>query len=166
MALMTDRLALPLLAAAQAQKEATHNEALALLDALVQPVVVAVAPVEVPEAPRPGQGWIVGPAPAAAWTGQASALAIWTSGGWRFVQPFEGMSVWSLASATPWRFGSGAWVDGVIAGSALVLNGLQLVGPRGAAIAGPVGGGVVDAQARTAISLIISAMETHGLIAK
>ncbi len=32
MTLMTDRLALPLLAAAQAHKEATHNEALALLD--------------------------------------------------------------------------------------------------------------------------------------
>jgi len=33
----TPRLALPLLAVAQAQKEVTHNEALALLDLLVQP---------------------------------------------------------------------------------------------------------------------------------
>ncbi|WP_312846581.1 hypothetical protein [Sphingopyxis sp. PET50] len=37
----TARLALPLLAMAQAQKEVTHNEALTLLDLLVQPVVEA-----------------------------------------------------------------------------------------------------------------------------
>ena len=48
MTLQTDRFALPLLATAQAQKEMTHNEALALLDAVVQPVVVAVAPASVP----------------------------------------------------------------------------------------------------------------------
>ena len=37
----TDRLRLPRLAAAQAQKEMTHNEALTLLDAAVQATVVA-----------------------------------------------------------------------------------------------------------------------------
>ncbi len=166
MTLTTDRLALPLLAAAQAQKEVTHNEALALLDSLVQPVVVAVAPAKVPEAPTPGQGWIVGPTPAGAWTGRAGALAIWTTGGWRFVSPFDGMSVWSLASATWWRFDLGAWANGVVTGTALVLDGLQLVGLRGAPIASPLGGSVVDVQARKVISVMISAMEAHGLIAK
>ena len=39
---VTDRFALPLLAAAQAQKEVTHNEALARVDALLHAVVVAV----------------------------------------------------------------------------------------------------------------------------
>ena len=38
----TSRLGLPTLAAAQAQKEMTHNEALTLLDVAVQPVVAAV----------------------------------------------------------------------------------------------------------------------------
>ena len=39
---MTDRLLLPLLATAQAQKEVTHNEALTLVDLLLAPVVEAV----------------------------------------------------------------------------------------------------------------------------
>ena len=38
----TPRWALPLLAAGQAEKELTHNEALLLLDMAVQPSVVAV----------------------------------------------------------------------------------------------------------------------------
>ena len=38
----TSRFALPLLAAGQADKELTHNEALACLDILLQPVVQAV----------------------------------------------------------------------------------------------------------------------------
>ena len=54
MTLQTDRLSLPLLAVAQAQKEATHNEALVLIDALVQPVVVSVAPASVPLASTAG----------------------------------------------------------------------------------------------------------------
>lgn len=161
----TDRLMLPLLAAAQAQKEVTHNEALALIDALIQPVVVAVAPPDVPAAPTPGQGWIVGPSPAGAWTGQAQALAVWTVGGWRFVLPFEGMTIWSLSDSKPWRYGPTGWVNGILTGTSLVLNGVQLVGPRAAAIAVPVGGTVVDVQARAAVANILSALRTHGLIA-
>ncbi len=166
MTLTTDRLALPLLAAAQAQKEVTHNEALALLDALVQPVVVAVAPSALPAAPTPGQSWIVGPAPTGPWSGQAGALAIWTAGGWRFVPAFDGMAVWSLADSHAWRSGSGVWTGGVVSGTSLVLNGVQILGARGAAIEKPVGGDVVDITARTAISSLISAMASHGLIAK
>ena len=165
MNLNTDRLALPLLAAAQAQKEVTHNEALALLDALIQPVVVAVAPSAVPVAPTPGQGWIVGALPTGAWAGQALALAVWTTGGWRFVPPFEGMTIWSLTEATTWRYLSTGWTNGVLTGTSLVLNGVQLVGARATAIAAPVGGTVIDVQARAAISAILSSLGTHGLIA-
>ncbi len=164
MMLKTDRLGLPLLAAAQAQKEVTHNEALAQLDALVQPVVVAVAPPDVPAAPMPGQAWIVGSAPVGAWAGQAHALATWTSGGWRFAPPFDGMTIWSLADATSWRRESAAWSKGVVTGTSLVLNGVPVLGARGAAIAEPAGGPLVDEQARTAISAIISALRGHGLI--
>ena len=45
------------------------------------------------------------------------------------------------------------------------VDGLQVVGSRGAAIPTPTGGGTVDAEARTAIGSILSAMRTHGLIA-
>ncbi len=51
---ITDRLALVLIAPGQAQKEMTHNEALARLDIMVQAVVQSVAPASVPASPMLG----------------------------------------------------------------------------------------------------------------
>jgi len=165
MALQTDRLALPLLATAQAQKEMTHNEALTLLDAVVQPVVVAVAPTSVPASPVAGQGWVVGASPTGAWAGRAGALAVWTAGGWRFVAPFEGMEVWSIVDSMSFRRVGPAWVAGALRGRTLTLDGVQVVGPRGTAITTPSGGTTVDAEARAVISTMLGALRMHGLIA-
>jgi Protein of unknown function (DUF2793) len=165
MPLQTDRLSLPLLAVAQAQKEMTHNEALALLDAIVQPVVVAVAPASIPASPVPGQAWIVGAAATGAWAGHDHSLAVWTSGGWRFVAPFEGMTVWSLAQGMIVRRPAWAWIAGALTGSTLSLSGLQVVGARAAAIANPAGGTTIDSEARAALSSILAALRAHGLIA-
>src|SRR3546814_7062671 len=87
----TARFQLPLLAAAQAQKEVTHNEALTLLDALVQPVVEAGPQNSPPLAPAVGQCWLVGAAPTAEWSEAAGTIALWTAGGWRFAAPFAGI---------------------------------------------------------------------------
>lgn len=160
----TDRLGLPLLAAAQAQKEMTHNEALALLDAAVQAVVVALAPGTVPAAPVPGQGWIVGTGATGAWAGQDGALALWTGGGWRFVAPFDGMTVWSLADGMAARRIGGVWQIGIIAAAGLFVNGDQVIGARRPAIPDPAEGPVIDGAARGAISAILDALRTHGLI--
>lgn len=165
MPLQTDRLSLPLLAVAQAQKEMTHNEALVLLDSLVQPVVVAVAPATVPAAPTPGQAWIVGTGATGAWAGHDGALAAWTAGGWRFVAAREGMVVWSLANAMPVRRTATTWEIGALAGAVLALGGTQVVGARGSAIADPTGGTTIDSAARAAIGSILGALRTHGLIA-
>lgn len=43
-------------------------------------------------------------------------------------------------------------------------NGTQVVGPRGAAVTPPVGGSVVDVQARQAINDLILRAQAHGLI--
>ena len=71
----TSRFALPLLAAGQADKELTHNEALACLDILLQPVVQAVGLTVPPPSPLPGQCWIVGPDATDAWARRAGDLA-------------------------------------------------------------------------------------------
>jgi hypothetical protein len=160
----TDRLGLPLLATAQAQKEMTLNEALALLDSAVQAVVLAIAPSTVPASPSPGQSWIVGAGASGAWTGHDGALASWTSGGWRFVAPFEGMAVWSLADDVPARHAAGVWEIGTLKAARLFVNGDQVVGVRQPAIADPAGGSTVDVEARDAISQLIDALKTHGLI--
>ena len=50
-------------------------------------------------------------------------------------------------------------------GSALNIGGQQVVGARGAAIAAPAGGTAVDVEGRAAISAILAALRSHGLIA-
>ena len=100
----TARLALPLLAMAQAQKEVTHNEALTLLDLLVQPVVEAGPLAAPPPSPGAGQGWIVGAGATGDWSGREGALALWTAGGWRFVAPSAGMRTLRLSDESWLRF--------------------------------------------------------------
>ena len=112
MSLQSARLGLPLLSAGQAQKEITHNEALALLDAAVGAVAESVGDNVPPSAPEPGQCWLVGDAPTGEWAGQTGALACWTGSGWRFVPAIEGMQVWvrdaellAVRSAGDWAIG-------------------------------------------------------------
>ena len=163
MALQSDRLKLPLLAAAQAQKEVTHNEALAIADIAIQAVVQAVAPASVPAAPALGQCWIVGGSPTGAWTGQAGKLAGWTSGGWRFLAPFEGMQAWSVADAAVLRREGSVWVTGVVTAMAVKVGGVQVVGGQRPRVPAPTGGTTVDTQARTALASLIAGLEAHGL---
>lgn len=166
---MTDetspRLGLPLLQIGQAQKEMAHNEALMLLDLSVQAVVETVGRDAPPLDPAEGACWIVGTAPTGAWTGQARALAGWTSGGWRFVAARTGLDVWSKADGSVARFDGGVWVTGTISGSRLVLGGNAVVGARQPAIAAPASGTVIDIQARVALGAILLALRNHGLIA-
>ena len=161
---MTPRLALPMVQPGQAQKEATHNEALALLDLAVQASVVAVGVNVPPTSPAAGSAWIVGGAPTGGWAGQARAIAGWTTSGWRFVAPHEGMTAWSLADGQLARFVGGAWTLGVLAGSRVAIGGVDVVGERRAAIANPVGGTVIDGEARAVIGAVLAALRGHGLI--
>lgn len=161
----TARWALPLLAAGQAQKEMTHNEALAVLDLLVQPVVVMVGANTPPVAPVAGQCWAVGTAPTGAWNGKAGSLAGWTAGGWRFAAGREGMTVWNLDGGTPAAFVGGEWRAGRSVAGELWIGGQRVVGARGQPILAATGGSVVDVEARAAIERIIAALVAHGLIA-
>ena len=160
----TARLALPMLQPGQAQKEMTHNEALARLDLTVQASVAGFGLDEPPTDPQRGQCWIVGTAPTGSWTGQAASLAGWTEGGWRFVAPVEGMAVWNLAAGLPVCWISGGWVQGDVIGKRLLIKGKQTVGPRQSAIAEPVGGSTIDMESRAAIREILAALAGHGLV--
>ncbi|OYY62911.1 DUF2793 domain-containing protein [Sphingomonas sp. 28-62-11] len=161
----TARFALPMLQPGQAQKELYHNEALVLLDLAVQPVVVEIGLNVPPTAPSPGQSWIVGASPTGAWSGTATHLAGWTGGGWRFVAPSDGMTVWSLADALQARFAAGVWVVGESRAARLMVGNQQVIGPQREAIAAPIGGPTADTEARAAITSILAALRAHGLIA-
>jgi Protein of unknown function (DUF2793) len=136
---------------------------LALADIAIQAVVQAVAPASVPASPTVGQCWIVGVSPSGIWSGQAGKIAAWTSGGWRFVAPFEGMQAWSIADAMTVRREGGNWLTGKMTAASLAIAGLQVVGARQSRVAAPNGGATIDSQARTAISALIAGLEAHGL---
>tara|TARA_B100000678_G_scaffold173937_1_gene145120 strand:+ start:492 stop:998 length:507 start_codon:yes stop_codon:yes gene_type:complete len=161
----TDRLGLPLLWAGQAQKELFHNEALTLIDIGVQASVVAVGVSDPPSDPQHGACWIVGPLGRGAWEGQDQALAGWTGGGWRFIAAREGMMVWSKADGMTARYRSGQWQVGEVTARSVSIGGYQVLGEREAAILDPVGGEIVDGEAREALKSVLLALRAHGLIA-
>lgn len=161
----TGRWALPLLDAGQAQKEMTHNEALAQLDLLTQVGVEAVGALVPPATPAIGQAWIVGATPGGEWAGHAGAVAGWTAGGWRFVAPREGMAAWSAADGCAATYVGATWRIGRLAARTIEVAGVQVVGARRAAIAAPTGGTTVDAEARAALAEILATLRGHGLIA-
>jgi hypothetical protein len=161
--LATPRLALPLHAAGQARTEMYHNEALARLDLAVHGAAVAAGAETPPVDPEPGDCWILGDAPEDAWAGHAHAVAGWTEGGWRFAAPCEGMRLWLGETQGFALFSGGAWRIGQAHGR-LFVEGLQVIGPRAAAITEPSGGTVVDAEARAAILAMLELMREHGLI--
>ncbi len=160
----TPRLALPMLQPGQAQKELYHNEALALIDVALQATVTAIGLNAPPTSPAPGACWVVGATPTGAWAGAAHQLAGWTTGGWRFVVPVNGMAVWSLADALEARFVANSWVLGEARAARLMIGGVQVVGARQPGIVPPAGGVTIDTEARAATALILSALAAHGLI--
>jgi hypothetical protein len=161
----TPRLSLPFLSAGQAQKEIAHNAALQTLDCLVAGSVEEPSTATAPISPVLGACYIVDPSATGAWTGMSHCVASWTSGGWEFIQPVEGMSFYVQSTSTWKVFRSGSWELGIIRGDALILAGQQVVGPRLAAVASAVGGTTVDAEARAVLDAVLNALRQHGLIA-
>ncbi|MCD7059502.1 DUF2793 domain-containing protein [Pelagibacterium xiamenense] len=106
----TARLGLPLLAPEQAQKHITHNEALVLLDALVQLRLDGVDTVSPPGAPAEGETHAIGLAATNAWDGHDGEIACWTEGGWRFAVPVEGWLAWDAGAGSLLVFRGGGWV--------------------------------------------------------
>jgi hypothetical protein len=87
------RLALPFLAASQAQKHVTVNEALARLDGLVQ-LCLQSRSVTLPPAPADGAAYGVPAGAVNDWAGHAGRVALAQNGGWVFADPGPGWRAW------------------------------------------------------------------------
>lgn len=140
----TPNFSMPLLHAAQAQKEITHNEALVLVDALLRGTVKAMLDDPAPLTPVAGQAWIVGAAPVGGWAGQAAKIAVFTEGGWRFATAPAGLQLRDEAAAICRRFDGSAWA-------------------AYPPIAAPTGGSVVDVEARSTLASVLGALQQAGL---
>ena len=143
------RLSLPFLSPGQAQKAFFHNEALQTLDLLVAPAVEEGPRDAPPASPNIGACYLVGASPSGDWVGKSMCIAGYTSGGWRLIQPTEGMTAYVKSTGQTATYREGAW---------------EIAGGQVAAIPGPSGGSNVDVEARAAIDQVLAALRHHGLI--
>lgn len=128
--------------AGQAQKEAFVNEAHALADALLHCAIEGEA-ADPPATPAEGTAWLVGAPATGAWSGNEGRLACRQGGNWLFVDPRDGMRIVDRATGQERRY-LGTWLIPI-------------------APAEPFGGPVVDAEAREAISGLVTALRLAGV---
>jgi Protein of unknown function (DUF2793) len=104
----TNRVKLPYILQSQSQKEVTHNSGLDLIDALLQAACVSVSVNTPPGSPVAGDCYVIGTSPTGAWTGQAKAVAFYTTG-WNFIVPWEGLTVWANDTNQLYTYDGSAW---------------------------------------------------------
>lgn len=143
----TPRFSLPNLVVSQAHKEISHNEALALIDSLLHPVIegAASSPPTLTESDA-GKCWLIQAPSSGLWSNMEHAIASWTGASWRFIVPIAGMPVWDKQNNTELRFINGQWAA-----------------PE--AISAPSGGTVIDVETRTVLTALLVQLRNVGLIA-
>ncbi len=149
MKIETSRHKLPLLAVGQAQKEYTHNEALLLVDNLINPSIISI--IDSPEAIDDAQNitdetraWLISHRPSGIWSHRANAIAILTINGFRYIEPTSGMHIFNEQSGCIMMYKNNSWHLAPI-------------------LAAPNGGRVVDSQARDSILAILDNLRQFGL---
>ena len=139
----TARFELPLLFAGQAQKEGFVNETTARIDAVLHGAIEGEQATP-PAAPIDGQAWLAGAGASGVWLGQGGKIAARQAGNWLFVAPRDGMKLLNRSSGQEMRY-SGGWKTA----ARPVL---------------PSGGTVIDTEARTAITAVLAALTTAGIV--
>lgn len=160
----TSRMKLPLLAAGQAQKEIWHNESLMLIDRLISGIIEGAASATPPASPSADGLYAIAAGATGAWAGQDGRLGASTPSGWRFIAPVEALQLVERASGRSWRRTATGWEIGRVQATEVFVDGIKVVGTRGAAIAAPTGGATIDGEARASLGSILAALRAHGLI--
>jgi Protein of unknown function (DUF2793) len=104
-------LGLPFLAASQAQKHVTLNDALSLLDGLLQLSVISRSVATPPATPVDGDRYLIAASPTAAWAGHAGHVALRVAGAWRFLVPRAGWRMWIENEQTLLVFNGTVWAQ-------------------------------------------------------
>ncbi|WGD30402.1 DUF2793 domain-containing protein [Ancylobacter sp. WKF20] len=126
---ITPLLALPLIAAAQAQKHVTHNEALEKLDALTQLAVLDRTRASPPVAPVAGDRHLVAAGASGDWAGRDGAIALYGSDGWSFLTPAAGWRAYVAAERLTLVHTGTGWADliaGTPSGGAVSLRAAEI----------------------------------------
>ncbi|KZL18144.1 DUF2793 domain-containing protein [Pseudovibrio sp. WM33] len=105
----TAHLNLPMIAAAQSQKHVTHNEALALLDVVVQLSVISNSVTNPPADPDEGARYIVPAGAAGDFAGHENQIAAFSAGAWEFHTPGTGWAAWIESLNDIQVYAEGMW---------------------------------------------------------
>jgi hypothetical protein len=107
----TSNLGLPCIEGNQAQKHVTHNDALRILDTLVQLAVLDRDLTAPPGSPAEGQRWIVKTGATGAWAGHVNAIAAWQDGAWQFSAPKTGWVAFVVDETVLVVWNGSGWSD-------------------------------------------------------
>lgn len=124
----TIHLGMPFIEGSQAQKHVTHNEALRILDAVIQIGVLDRDQTSPPPAPAEGDRHIVASGATGAWAGQSDAVAVLEDGAWRFLVPKFGWCAWCDAEGVLLVYDGAAWTDVASEGGGGGSGSLALLG--------------------------------------
>ena len=164
----TPRLALPLIAAGQAQKDVTHNDALLALDRLVALTIASRSAAGPPSVPLPGECHVVAASAAAAWGEPAGTLMHWQGGGWQgggwLAEAPRAGQVALVADEGLLLVHDGDW-QALWPVSGLRIAGRDVLAAPPASIALPNGGAAVDAEARATLAALVAALQAQGIVA-
>jgi hypothetical protein len=111
-------LGLPYIQPAQAQKHVTHNEAIRVLDALVQLSVEDRDQTVPPATPTSGDRHIVATGASGDWTGQDGSIAVYEDAAWAFYAPQNGWQTVVRAEGVALIYNGLEWVGAAIDASA------------------------------------------------
>lgn len=124
----TLQLGLTLLQASQAQKHVTVNEALVRLDGLTHMTLQSVDTATPPGSASDGESYGVPASPTGDWAGHAGEVAIWSNGGWVFVQPQTGWRAWVVDRHAGALWDGAGWaIGGVTASTNRSVMGLSVL---------------------------------------
>ena len=140
---VTPNLSLPLLFLGQAQKEPFINQAMSVIDSLLMGVIEGSL-TSPPSSPEDGTSFRILSGADGDWTGHDGKLAIRVGGSWSFISPIHGSTVFDQNARVQLRYDSG-WTSATTP-------------------AQPTGGSTVDTEARGAISGILDALRTAGIL--
>ena len=120
----TPNLLFPYILASQAQKHVTHNEALRILDGLVQLSVLDCDLIAPPGSPADGDRYIVSSGGTGDWAGWDLNVALFTDGAWLRLPPRTGWRAWVEDEGLLLAYDGAGWVGTTPA----ALQNMALVG--------------------------------------
>lgn len=117
----TPNLELPLWSEGQDLPNVTHNEALIIIDILLQGRIIDRDLTAPPGSPAEGDAYIVASVASGDWFGEEDSIAYFFGGIWRFITPTEGLQIFAADEVVRLTFLSGSWVIGGGPGSGQTL---------------------------------------------